>query len=141
MSRENVELVERVYAEFQRGGVEALLPLLDDDVLWEDLLELPGGESARGHDAVRESIGRFYEAWGDVAFEAEELIDAGDSVVVAHRWRGTGKSSGAPFEMLVWNVMTIRDGKVVHRRAFTDRRDALAAAGLGDDTTEDGPPA
>ena len=130
MSEENVETVRRAYAALEDGGVEAVIEVLDPEIVWEDLDALPGAATYRGHDGFREAFRRFYEAWGDLSFTPEEFIDAGDVVVVAHRWRGAGKSSGTPVDTIVWNVVTLRDGKITRRRAFQDREEALAAAGI-----------
>jgi hypothetical protein len=130
MSPGNVELVKRLYERVAQEGLEASIDHFDPDVVWEDLDVLPGAGTYRGHAGLREAFGRFYDAWDDLSFEAEQLIDAGDAVVVAHRWRGTGKTSGTPINTLVWNVLWLRDGKVLHRRAFQSRDDALEAARL-----------
>ena len=134
MSRENVELVKRAYEAFNTGGVDAILEYMDPEIVWEDLDALPDAGKYRGHEAFRESVRQFYDAFGELSFTGEEFIDAGDDVVVAHRWHGSGRSSGTPFEGLVWNVMTVRDGKLVRRRGFTERKAALAAVGLAEDS-------
>ena len=131
MSRENVEIVRRLYERLAEDGLEATLDLFHPDVVWEDLDLLPGAGTYRGHAGLREAFARFYDAWGDLAFDAEQLIDAGDAVVVVgHRWHGTGKASGTPIDTLVWNVLWLREGKLVRRQAFQTRDAALEAAGL-----------
>ena len=132
MSQENVEIVERAYRTFQSGGIEAALEFFHPEVVWEDLGVLPDAASYRGHDEFRESVARFYDAWDDLSFTAQDFIDAGDAVVVPHRWRGTGKSSGTPIDTVTWNVFTLRDGKIIQRRAFQRREEALEAAGLSE---------
>jgi hypothetical protein len=44
--------------------------------------------------------------------------------------RGRGKQSGVETTWEFWQVWTYRDGKAVHGRGFTDRGQALEAAGL-----------
>ena len=70
------------------------------------------------------------ETWDDYRFEAEECIAAGDEVVVFFRETGRGKESGAASELLGATVWTVRDGRVVHTKVYTDRREALGAVGL-----------
>lgn len=68
--------------------------------------------------------------WDTYTAAAEELIDAGDRVVVVHHeWR-RGKGSGVEVESRSANVFDLRDGKVVRRRPFADREAALDAVGL-----------
>jgi ketosteroid isomerase-like protein len=63
--------------------------------------------------------------------EVEELIDAGDQVLVLIRFGGRGKMSGAEVEALVWNVWTFRAGEPVRWTYFgEDQTGALEAAGL-----------
>jgi len=51
-------------------------------------------------------------------------------VVVEVHERGEGKGSGVPFEQTHTQVWTLRDGKLVRWRLFTDRAEALEAVGL-----------
>jgi hypothetical protein len=63
--------------------------------------------------------------------EVEELIDAGDQVLVLIRFGGRGKMSGAEVEVLVWNLWTFREGESVRwTYSGEDRAEALEAAGL-----------
>jgi len=63
-----------------------------------------------------------------IGWEATELIDHGDSVVVRTRFYAEGRGSGVPVEAIVFIVWTVRDGKAVSARGFFDRGEALAAA-------------
>jgi ketosteroid isomerase-like protein len=129
VSSADVDVVRRLYDSFRSRGFEATLELVDPEIVWEDLDELPGATVARGHDELRRLFTSFYEAWDDLSFTPEEFIDAGGAVIVAHRWRATGRSSGTPIDTVVWNVIWLRDGRIVHRRAFQGREAAFAAAG------------
>jgi uncharacterized protein len=132
MSEENVELVARAYRAYQGGGLDAAMEFFDPEVEWEDLNALPDAGIYRGREELREAVKSFYAAWDDLSFTPEEFIDAGEAVVVAHRWRGTGKASGTPINTLTWNVFTLRDGRIIQRRAFQHREQALEAAGLSE---------
>ena len=46
--------------------------------------------------------------------------------------RGRGKQSGANVSWHVWQVGTVRDGKVVQAQGFTSRDEALEAVGLSE---------
>jgi ketosteroid isomerase-like protein len=96
----------------------------------------PGGPVAgqirtlRGHDGVRTWLRSWYEAFEDVRYEVEELIDAGEQVVVVVGQRARGRASGVDVLMSLFGVWTLRDGKVVRVVWFQDREEALEAAGL-----------
>ena len=66
---------------------------------------------------------------GNKARHNEFLL--GDAVVFClHQW-GRGKDTGIDVESRTWQVMTFRDGKVVHCRGYETKGEALAAAGAG----------
>jgi ketosteroid isomerase-like protein len=127
MSEENVELVRR--------GIESLetfWSLLDEHVVW-DLSEYPAVDLHGvyvGREAVIEASRRYWGTWDDYRLDAEELIDAGSSVVVAVRERGRGKGSGAPFEKRWAQVWTFERGRIIRWELFPDKAAALEAAGL-----------
>jgi ketosteroid isomerase-like protein len=60
----------------------------------------------------------------------EVLHDGGEVVVVTERLRGRGRGSGAEVEMRVFSAYWFEGGKIRRREAFTEQKEALAAAGL-----------
>jgi ketosteroid isomerase-like protein len=60
--------------------------------------------------------------------EIDELIDAGDMVVVAHEFARSART-GTPIDRRVFQVWTIQDGEIVTIREYRDRAAALAAVG------------
>jgi ketosteroid isomerase-like protein len=72
-----------------------------------------------------------FEPWDESRLEIFELIDAGnDKIVAAIRAEVRGKASGATVPWSFWQVVTMRNGKALRSEWFTDRADALEAAGL-----------
>ncbi|HKH13488.1 MAG TPA: nuclear transport factor 2 family protein, partial [Solirubrobacterales bacterium] len=86
----------------------------------------------RGPDEMRAFYRDLDAPWvGGASLELEELIDAGEQVLVLIRFGGRGKMSGAEVEAFVWNVWTFHDGDPVRWTYFgEDRAGALEAAGL-----------
>jgi ketosteroid isomerase-like protein len=110
MSKENIELVRRGIE-----SVETFWALLDEYVVW-DLREYPALDLHGvyvGRDAVIEASRRYWGTWDHYRLDAEELIDAGSSVVVALRERGRGKGSGAPFDKRWAQVWTFGRGRII----------------------------
>ena len=101
MSKENVEIVRRMYEAFHAGDAEGTLS--------------------------------YFEMWDDFEDELLELLEVGDKVVSVVTSRGRGRSSGVVIEWVgnagVW---TIRGGKVIRVVWFTERDEALEAAGLSE---------
>ena len=62
--------------------------------------------------------------------EIEDLIDAGDVLVVRVRAHLTGEQPGLRGDIEFSQVLRFRKGKVVMAEYFWDHREALEAAGL-----------
>jgi ketosteroid isomerase-like protein len=129
MSKQNVELARRGIE-----SVDAFWALLDENVVWEVGDTPPPDFSGVyvGRDAVIEASRRYWGTWEDYRLDAEELIEAGSSVVMVVRERARGKGSGAPFDRRWAQVWTFRGGRIVRWELFPDKAAALAAVGLAD---------
>jgi ketosteroid isomerase-like protein len=68
--------------------------------------------------------------WSSYHVEAEELIDAGERVVVLSRWGGRTKTGAADMNQPGGDIWTFRDEKVLRIDVYTQRSEALKAAGL-----------
>jgi uncharacterized protein len=132
MSAPNVEVVRGMIDAFNHGDFEASLAYLDEDVEWHDPPDVPGAGVHRGPDEVRRWFARWLGAWENYTARVEELIDAGDRVVVVHHERGRGRGSGVEVANRSANVFDMSCGKIVRRRPFPDRSQALDAVGLLD---------
>jgi ketosteroid isomerase-like protein len=133
MSEENVEIVRSAFQAFEEGGVDPALAFVHPDIEWEARLDLPDSDVYRGHTGVRRLFARFTEVMEDIWFRPDELIDAGDRVVVPLSWGGTGKSSGVAFEEReeTW-VYSFRDAKIARVQEYATKQQALKAAGLSE---------
>jgi ketosteroid isomerase-like protein len=134
MSQENVEIVRRVYDAAARRDSATVLALYDPEVELDNTrLQIVGGAGGvyHGHEGLRSFFREWHEAWENIEYDFDELIDAGDerviSVVTRH---ARGRASGAEVERAVALVWTLREGKVVRVVWFLTREDALEAAGL-----------
>ena len=122
-------------------SVDAFWAMLDDHVVW-DLREYPMLDLDSvyvGHDAVVKASRHYWGTWQDYRLDAEELWDAGASVVVVVREGGRGKGSGAPFDRRFAQVWTFSRGRVVRWEVFPDAARALEAVGLPDQDAHSGP--
>jgi ketosteroid isomerase-like protein len=132
MSRENVEIIRKVYEGWNRGDAESSFELFDRDIEWV----LPEGGlnsgTFRGHDAVRQLLEGYLDAFEFLRAEPEQLFDAGDRVVAFIRTSIKGKGSGAEAAVRPAHLWTLREGQVVRMQVFpaAERMKALEAAGL-----------
>jgi ketosteroid isomerase-like protein len=132
MSQENVALVQGLIDASGRGDLDALMATLDPAVEWTPVESDPGYAVHRGHDEVRAWLVEWSEAFPDMRWEAERILDAGgESVVALVRMAGRGAASGLDLETPAYGVVfTIRSGKVVRIEEYADRHRALEVVGL-----------
>jgi uncharacterized protein len=134
MSRENVELVRRVYDAASRRDTATVLDLYDPEVEWDvsrsPMARLVGEGRYQGHEGLRRFFRAYHEAWERIEYDYDELIDAGDRVISVDHERGCGRASGAEVEFTQYAVWTIRDGKIVEAAWFATRAEALENARL-----------
>jgi uncharacterized protein len=134
MSQQNVEIVRRVYEAAARRDAESVLALYDPEVeLDNSRLEVAGWDEVyRGHEGLRRFFRQWHEAWDEIEYDFDELIDAGDQVISVVSRRGRGRASGAQVELHVALVWTLREGRVVRVVWYPTRKEALEAAGLSE---------
>ncbi len=137
MSQENVEIARRLFGAFNRtfaDGTPDLYELLDPEVEWVPMSALLEGTRYHGHDGVRRWMEEMKRDWTTFELRPERFLDLGDDrVLTLGRWRAQGRGGGVllDFQQASW-LATYREGKLVLLRTFTDRKDALEAAGLKD---------
>jgi ketosteroid isomerase-like protein len=125
--------VETGWEAMNRGDLEAGLVFYRQDVesIFDPGWVALGFENTRGRDERLRTLTRFYAEARELRFEPEELIDLGaDRLLVIGRMKGSGISSGAPFDSEWANLVTISAGRVIRDQVFMSHREALEAAGL-----------
>ena len=129
MSEENADVVRRAFELLNRGDVEGLVTLCDDDFLMDMSERVFNPDSYRGHDGIR----RFYEgvgdAWESYRWDVEETRVAGDSVVAMLHCHAEGRAGPRVDWRVAW-LWKFRRGRPVSLRFYRDRAKALEAAGL-----------
>ena len=131
MSKENVEIVRRIYDAYVSGDFETAFSFIDPDVTF-DVSIRPEGKVYRGHEGVAEALRTWTGTWEAFRMELEELIDAGDHVIGIEHQSGRGRGSGLPLAQMYFSVFTLGDGKVTRIAWFQTRAQALEAAGLSE---------
>jgi hypothetical protein len=81
-----------------------------------------------GHDGYLQLWGYWLDAFEDIRWDPEEILDFGDKVLVTTQQRGSGSGSGVAVSEPVFQLFTIRRGLVVRQEDFLDRSKALEAA-------------
>ncbi len=134
VSAENAEIVERAelaYAACNRRDWDGFVAeaYSEADYEWDPVEE---NVSHRGREAVIEYTERWLEAWAEFEIAAEdiEIAPGADRMFVAVRYRGRGKGSEIPVEGVFFHVAELRDGKFLRAKEYTDKAEALDAAGI-----------
>jgi ketosteroid isomerase-like protein len=127
----NADVVRAVLEAQRRRDWDAFPRLYDRDIEWEDVSGLWGDWGTRhGFDDVRDAWITWFEAFEQVEFEIENMIETGDEVVALLRISGRGRESGLLVEQRMPSVWTVQRGKIVRVRGYRNEAEALKAAGL-----------
>ncbi len=127
MSEENVEVVRRAYEHLSKTG-KALPELLDPQVEFS----LAWNEG-RGREAFQKAIDEWTETFENWSIEAKEIVAAGPNQVIATvRDLGKPRGSPAPIDNEFFHLWALEDGRAASFRTFTEKQQAVEAAGLSD---------
>ena len=129
MSNEAVDLVRSCFEAYLRGDAEAALAAFDPQVEF-DMTIRPDGRVFHGLAGVAEAMHLWTEVFDELQLEAEGFMEAGDQVLIIGKQKGHARGSGLDVRQPFFHVATVRDGRIVHWKAFADRTEALRAAGL-----------
>ncbi|MDQ4088476.1 MAG: nuclear transport factor 2 family protein [Pseudomonadota bacterium] len=132
MPQQNVELIRAIYSRFAAGDVPGVLGRMSGDIVWNEAENFPyaDGNPYRGPDAVLSGVlARLGGEWEGFAAVPEEFLDAGDTVVVLGRYRGTYKATGRVLDAQLVHVWRVRDGKAVSFQQYTDTLQAARVTG------------
>jgi ketosteroid isomerase-like protein len=134
MSQENVEVVRRIHAEWQRGNMKAGVERFDPEIAFESFLpDASERVLANGLAEVEAFMREFLRQFREYRIFGDEYREVGPTrVFVGGRQTAIGRESGATVEDALFSVWTFRDGKVVQLIFDRDRQRALEAAGLSE---------
>jgi ketosteroid isomerase-like protein len=133
MSQESVEVVTRVHDAFNRrdfdNAAQYLHPAFE---LHPAILALDQAGPHRGIDGARKFWHEITEVWETLTVEFTEAIQAAeDRVLAVEHWQASGRDDiEIDFEVL--DLYRFREGLIVRIDGFTDRDEALKAAGLSE---------
>jgi ketosteroid isomerase-like protein len=131
VSQENVEIVREALDASVRGDSDAFMGVLDPDIEWTPVKDDPDYRVHRGLEDVGAWLAEWFEVFPDMRWEAEEILDAGNEMVVALvRMLGRGDATAAEVGTQVYGVVfTVRSGKIV-RVEEADTETAFKIVGI-----------
>ncbi len=132
MSRENVEILRAFYEAWNRGDIDHGLTYVAPDVEVYPGVQAPDAETRY---LGREGFKDFFVTiatgpWETVTAEPKESIETEDDRILSiDNWRFRGRD-GIEINRELPNLFTFQDGLVSKVEGFTNREEALEAAGL-----------
>jgi uncharacterized protein len=132
MSRRNVELIRRAYEAVARNDVDAASACIHPEIEFHTYADSPAAGVYRGRDAVRRYNEDLFEQFESIRFEIEEIVDAGERLVVVSTQHAVPKGGRQEIDVRVTEVWTVRDDLLAERHSYSTRAAALEAAGLSE---------
>jgi ketosteroid isomerase-like protein len=132
MSRENVELVRRIYSDalLDRDPDRIVHEFATPDVEYINPPEAVEPGIRRGRALVAQALRSSSEMFEWRRHEVHELFDRGDAVVAAVRFCAGSRGSASELVQEEAHTWTFRDGRIVCFQWGRDLRAALEAAGV-----------
>jgi ketosteroid isomerase-like protein len=130
MSQENIELVRAVYEAVDRGDLDTANSYLHPEIQFHTYVHAPEAGVYRGKEAVQKYNKGLFAQFESLRIEVEELVDAGDRVVVVTTQHAVPKGGDQEIEVHLAEVWTIRDLMLAERHSYSTKDQALEAAGL-----------
>ena len=120
-------LIDRVYEAINARDVDALALISAAGFEWRDPDGLPGGGVHPGAEEVIARMRELDESMDRFWFTAEEIVEAGDRVLVRTHVSGRGRASGVPAQLDLFSIFRIEGGRIAAQAAFFDRPEAEEA--------------
>ena len=123
---DNLAAVREVYALARRANHVELRTRLQDDVTWHPAREGAWKPCENADEVVRTMLWR-----ADAnRLRPGEMVELGDRVLVQLRGKRLERLGARGFIPRLFQIVVIRDGKIVSIQDYGRRADAHAAAGL-----------
>ena len=131
MSQENIEAFRAVFEAWNTGDMDAFRELYDPGTVMRAPAGWPEAGPFFGREAVMRQWHQLRETWhGDTVEPIGDFIDVADRVAVRQVWHAASRGPEAHLEMT--NVITVRQGRIIHQEFFWDHSEALEVLGLSE---------
>ena len=121
---ENKALVQRFYATIERGDFDALNDMVHKDFVFYNQIDIP----RPGVAGLVEAEKKNFDAFESFIFPIDVMVAEGDRVAAYMRFEGKGyrsdvfgvPASGKSVRISLMMLLTIKDGKILEKRAHFD---------------------
>jgi ketosteroid isomerase-like protein len=131
MCNENEWIVREAFLAYDRGDIARTMDFVDTDLEWIYLAlgpDDPHPKVRHGRDELEKAIRR--QAQRGLRSELEEVVAAGDQVIVVTRTPGLSQYLSGHTDDRTYDVVTVRDGLIVELHACRDHGEARLLAGI-----------
>jgi ketosteroid isomerase-like protein len=129
MSQENVDAVRVVYEAINRGDPRPVLEVFHEKLEFQEPASLPYGGTYRGPNGMGQLVSALAENWDGLHLEIDELLEAGDCVVIRARLQARAKLTGSEVDEPYLEVPRFREGKAIAGWIQMDTAKVLQALG------------
>jgi len=126
---EAADIVRRSFERFSANDVDGVLELMDPEVQFHDVPEIPGSTTYRGHEGIRRWWATVKEPMEELRFEFVDVTEGEEKLAVVTRAVGRGRGSGAEVDWTFTTVWGVRDGLIYYHQGYADHAEALRAIG------------
>lgn len=135
MGVDNAAVARRYMNEiFAKGNLDVIDELCADNIELKDPVTPHG---MRGKEALRQRVREMSKSFSDTTFDVDEVIVAGDRIVMRQTWRGkhTGdfmglRGTGKTVSCLACDILRLENGKVVENISYFDVYEMFQQLGL-----------
>src|SRR5256885_9156931 len=134
MTEENVEIVRQALLASSRGDFTDFEAMSDPAIEW-DMSGVTGWVEQEVYRGLREVLAfleGWRQSWEGWHFEVEEVQEVEGQVFGGIRERAKSAATGVSVDQRRYFVNTLREGRIVRVRWFSERQDALKAVGLAE---------
>jgi ketosteroid isomerase-like protein len=136
---DDIELIERAYAAWNRGDVDAVVHAMSESVEVHPVLgDVVAADSFHGHDGVRRWYETIQGSLDDFRADLEDVVETGDGrYLVRLRFSGRGRASGAEVSLEAAHLITMCNGLVTRLTGYPTWDEGVQAARIAQSAAAD----
>lgn len=128
MSKENVEIIKKLFEAVERRDAAGVLGVYDENIVIREARSLPYGGEFHGAEGALKHAQGYRKIWDDLQSSDErkmnaKFLDAGDYVIVL--WRQRAVKGEQKLDLSAASIYKLRDGKIVESEMFQDTASVL----------------
>jgi len=120
----NTDVVRNIYRDFAAGNAAAILETFSTDIEFQLAESHPYRGSAGAWIGKQAVVENFFTVafleWDGWQMRVQQIVDAGDTVVVEGRYAGLYKPTGAHMDLDVCHVWRFRSAEVASFHQYVD---------------------